>query len=183
MEVEGPYALLSWDAFAKLNTLIHFYSASYDDQVDFYCKILNPKGVQIVPCSEIDDTMNTFFGGHFPSTYKDSDDESDKDEGMDDQISEMLTKMTTRKGRKSKSPPMKLFTKKVKTPPKKDVDERCSGCKNFSETVKRQMIAHNCVKPNGSLEIEKFRKCLLEGRNFAANGRGIDLMPFQEAVS
>lgn len=73
VELDGPYAFISWDAFAQLNCLTYYFSASTAEEIDFYSTILDPKTKGTVPCSEIDNVLNIFFGGHFTSNYKDSD--------------------------------------------------------------------------------------------------------------
>lgn len=51
----------------------------------------------------------------------------------------------------------KLRSSTGMTTSKKDSEDRLSGCINYSETIKRRMLDHDCLTEKGGLIMDKFR--------------------------
>lgn len=56
---------MKWDQFVQLNCIVYLQCAKFEDSVDFFCRVLDPKDHKFVPEKELNDTMNVFFGGAF----------------------------------------------------------------------------------------------------------------------
>lgn len=81
MEVDVSYkkSKIAWEKFIDLNCILRFNTASLDEYINFFVKVMDPFNRGLVPKEQFEDTLYSLFKGQFQLKGDDGRDGVSKD--------------------------------------------------------------------------------------------------------
>jgi hypothetical protein len=87
VDISYKGAKIDWEKFISLNCLLKFNTASLDEYINFFEKVLDPFNRGIVPKEQFEETLRSLFKGQFQLKGEDEKDDMSVDikRGMEEQ--------------------------------------------------------------------------------------------------